>query len=215
MSDLYDNMAVAALAGELGAEDLAEWHGTVTGVLCAAPPAELTARLAPFASPGAAREAVVPADAGGDGDKVPVGAGSVPAATDDEDAAVVIDRTRAALGGETLAFEPLLLADVPLTERALALAAWCQGFLYGLATAQPDFAARLDDDGREIVDDFGAIALAVRGGDDVEEAESAYAELFEFVRVGVLLIFEHLRAARQGAGVAATTGPGNGHDQSA
>lgn len=197
--------AVASLAAQLDAEEIAEWHGSVTGCLCAVSGPALTAALAVLGPPG------------GDAD--------VDAALDDEpsprqsltaaDGERVVVATERALAGDGLQFEPLLLDEVPLTERALALGTWCQGFLYGLATALPGVTERLQGEAREAMHDFAELSLAVRGAEEAEEAESAYVELVEFVRVAVLLVFEELRATRRGksgAAIAASAADGSTDD---
>jgi uncharacterized protein len=96
-------------------------------------------------------------------------------------------------------FELLLPPDTqPLEARTAALAQWCQGFLYGLgAGAIPD-ASELPGDVGEIVRDFVEITRAGVDAEQGEESnEAAYAELVEFVRVGVQLLFEELAGARR------------------
>ena len=96
-------------------------------------------------------------------------------------------------------FELLLPEDAQsIDARTVALAEWCQGFLYGLgAGAIPD-ASELPGEVGEIVRDFAEIARAdVDARQGEESNESAYAELVEFVRVGVQLLFEELAAARR------------------
>ncbi len=103
-----------------------------------------------------------------------------------------------------LSFSPCLPSDdEPLADRAMALGAWCRGFTAGLATAAGDRGVmpRLDDsETSEIIADFTEIARAWAGIDDGEAgAEAAYAELVEYVRVGVQLVFEAMHDLR-GAG---------------
>jgi uncharacterized protein len=96
-------------------------------------------------------------------------------------------------------FELLLPEDEQsIDARTAALAEWCQGFLYGLgAGAIPD-AGGLPGEAGEIVRDFAEITRAGVDAQQGEELnESAYAELVEFVRVGVQLLFEDLAAARR------------------
>ena len=96
-------------------------------------------------------------------------------------------------------FELLLPPDdEPIAARTAALAQWCQGFLYGLgAGAIPDV-RQLPGDVGEIVRDFVEITRAgVDEGQGEESNENAYAELVEFVRVGVQLLFEELAGARR------------------
>jgi uncharacterized protein YgfB (UPF0149 family) len=103
-------------------------------------------------------------------------------------------------------FELLLPADEePIDVRTAALAQWCQGFLYGLGAGAITDATGLPGDAGEIVRDFTEISRA--GVDATQEAESneaAYAELVEFVRVGVQLLFEELGALRPPSAPAAT-----------
>jgi uncharacterized protein YgfB (UPF0149 family) len=107
--------------------------------------------------------------------------------------------TAAALLQPDMEFELLLPADEqPIDVRTAALAQWCQGFLYGLgAGAVPD-ASELPGDVGEIVRDFIEISRAgVDAAQGEESNEAAYAELVEFTRVGVQLLFEELAALRR------------------
>jgi len=111
----------------------------------------------------------------------------------------------AALSEGAMAFTLLLPPDErPLAERTEALGAWCTGFMEGLgeAAASPGARAALaGDTAREIIGDFAEIARATVGQAETEpEGEAAYAELVEFVRVSVQLMFEELHEARGAAG---------------
>jgi uncharacterized protein len=103
-----------------------------------------------------------------------------------------------ALEQPDMGFEPLLTSDAqPIDARTTALAEWCQGFLYGLGAGNIPDASRLPGEVGEIVRDFAEITRAgVDGAESEESNESAYAELVEFVRVGVQLLYEELSAAR-------------------
>ena len=104
--------------------------------------------------------------------------------------------TREAIDGPGLGFTPLLPDDErPMTERALALSQWCQGFLYGVGLAgtrdehlSPDAAEAL----RNLAE---LVQLDSDGAGNSEEDEEAYAELAEFVWVAAMLIYEE-RAPR-------------------
>lgn len=93
----------------------------------------------------------------------------------------------------------LLLPDdaEALDVRIEALAAWCRAFLYGLAeggVTEPD---RLPGDAAEAARDLSALAEAVSDAyAEEEQEERALAELEEYVRVGVQLIFEELHGRR-------------------
>ena len=93
--------------------------------------------------------------------------------------------------------------DAPIEERTRALSLWCNGFLYGLGTTGAADPARLSPDAGEVVRDLTEITRAgVDAADGVEENEAALAELVEFVRVGVQLVFEEAGRQRSSAPVA-------------
>lgn len=120
-----------------------------------------------------------------------------------------------ALRGEDMEFEALLPDDdIPLVTRAGGLSQWCQGFLYGFGTGQADRRAdRTVDQGadreadqeaverdelpgnvNEILNDLthiGRASVEIEG-DGNESEEEAYAEVVEYVRVGVQLIHDEL-----------------------
>jgi uncharacterized protein YgfB (UPF0149 family) len=99
-------------------------------------------------------------------------------------------------------FELLLPEDEqPLDARTAALALWCQGFLYGLGTSVVQDESGLPGDIGEIVRDLTEIThVAVDAEQTDESNESAYAELVEFVRVGVQLVFDELGPLRDQPG---------------
>jgi yecA family protein len=98
-------------------------------------------------------------------------------------------------------FKLLLMDDDdPLAERVEALAAWCQGFIYGLAAGGIKEGSELPEDTAELLKDMIEISRAGHDVDDtgVEESddnddEEAYMEIEEYVRMGVLLIYEELQ----------------------
>ena len=101
----------------------------------------------------------------------------------------------------TANFKLLLLDDDdPLPERVEALAAWCQGFIYGLAAGGIQEGSELPEDTAELLKDMIEISRAGHDVDDtgVEESdvnddEMAYMEIEEYVRMGVLLVYEELQ----------------------
>jgi uncharacterized protein YgfB (UPF0149 family) len=106
-----------------------------------------------------------------------------------------------------MSFQPLLPAEeASLEQRTEALAAWCQGFNYGLALAvriADADAALKGEPVAEIVHDFAELAQLGYAEDEIEgEGEVAWAELLEYVRVSVQLVFEELAAFRQQTGLA-------------
>lgn len=179
----FDTVADAlGLAGAPG--EPAQLHGRLCGLACV---------MGAEAGPPWVREAL---------------AGAAP----DETSQDLAQRTLDGLAGETLqAMDAgnlgwmLLLPedDESLTERAEGLSLWCRGFLHGLGTAEASHALADRPVTGEIVRDFSEIARAgysEQDGDDAEEAEAAYAELVEYVRVSVQLVFEDLHDLRQSAG---------------
>ena len=90
----------------------------------------------------------------------------------------------------------LLLPDdeETLALRAQALGHWCQGFMMGLKWAGVTEAKSLPGDLAEIMVDIAEISKV--GGDhlnETEEEEQSYAELVEYLRVGVMLFSEEFQ----------------------
>lgn len=178
----------AALAAAGWPVELAELHGGMSGVLCAggneAAEAWLDRRLAECDRRGV--------------DEVR------------EPLQALQAQTWRALAGTELEFEPLLPADDRrLGERIEALALWCHGFVAGLADAGVALDAageRRNEQIDEIVKDFLEISNVdsrIEADGDIDEADFSYAELTEFVRVAVQIVFEEL-GQRPGPGGAAT-----------
>ena len=110
--------------------------------------------------------------------------------------------TCTALTNGDMAFSLLLPPDEqPLACRAEGLADWCSGFMHGLGEAAGTRSSRDSLNGeltREIMDDFAEITRVTLGDDESDlEAEAAYTELVEFVRVSVQLVFDELYDVRQ------------------
>jgi uncharacterized protein YgfB (UPF0149 family) len=163
------------LSAQRSLTEAAEAHGTLAGCLCA---------LADFGFKDWLREIL------------PDGRAEAAAA---DTLYGLYTTTAAALEQTDMEFEPLLPSDEQSLEvRTAALALWCQGFLYGLGSGSILDAGGLPGDVGEVVRDFTEIT---RAGVDDEQGddsnEGAYAELVEFVRVGVQLGFEELAPARQ------------------
>lgn len=111
---------------------------------------------------------------------------------------MLFETARTTLNDCVLDFQLLLPDDdASMTLRADALGEWCQGFLSGLAEGGVRDIDALPGEAAEVVHDLARIAQA--GSFDIrddEEDESAYAELVEYVRVGVLLVQEELHPRR-------------------
>ncbi len=117
--------------------------------------------------------------------------------------AALVTATSGALSDGEMTFLPLLPPDDrPLPQRADALADWCAGFMHGLGEGAGAGGGARSLEGevsREVMHDFAEIARVTLGDDESDlEAEAAYAELVEYVRVGVQLMFEELHEVRQG-----------------
>ena len=155
--------------------DAAEAHGTLAGCLCATVAYRFEDWLLEILPDGTAGPETTEALRG------------------------VFQSTSAALGASDMEFALLLPEDEqPIDARANALGLWCQGFLYGLGASSINDATRLPGDVGEIVRDLTEIThVAVDSGESVESNEGAYAELVEFVRVGVQLLFDELSPLRE------------------
>lgn len=172
------------LEGARALTEVPEAHGTLVGALCAAGAYSLQDWF---------------------GEVFPEGL-----AGDAEDGMQQLHRwTLAALTAGDLQFAPLLPDDeAPVAARAQALGEFCQGFLYGLgSSALPDPEA-LPPQVAEVVRDIGAIThVGVDPDESEEDNEQAYAELVEFVRVGVQLLFDELADYRRPATGTVPDGP--------
>lgn len=87
--------------------------------------------------------------------------------------------------------------DQPLQLRTQALVEWCEGFLFGLGAGEIKDFAQLPDDVNEISHDLAEISRAYHEDETTEADEVAFAELVEYVRVGVLVVYEALQLTRE------------------
>lgn len=96
----------------------------------------------------------------------------------------------------------LLLPDdtTPLADRVEALGEWCHGFLNGFGMSRDTRTALLDDECEELIEDFSKICRVGVDEDSGEEDEEALVELVEYVRVGVVSLFESLQPVGAGSG---------------
>lgn len=103
--------------------------------------------------------------------------------------------TEARLAERESDFNPLLPGDeASFAERVGALADFCRGYVLGLVAGGIRDLNELPGDAREVVNDFLKIAEAETDGDGTEVEEQAFADLTEYVRVGVQLVYEELHA---------------------
>ena len=175
---LPDHDAVSDALRRLTSDlDAAEWHGQLCGMLCVEPAlreAEVLARLLPNPPEGEAAE--------------PLHA--------------LWTTTRAMLEGGDFDFRPLLPDDdARLESRVEALGHWAQGFLLGLDRMGVKDYGKLPGELPGIAEDLGRIAAAERYAlDDEEQAENAYMELVEYLRVAVQLFRAELKNRQTGEG---------------
>lgn len=157
--------------------DAAEAHGTLTGCLCATVAYRFEDWLL---------EILPEAASGSEADQL---------------LRELFRSTSVALDEAQMQFAPLLPQDdEPIDTRAAALGAWCQGFLYGLGTSSLTDASALPGDVGEVVRDLTEIThVAADSAESLESNEGAYAELVEFVRAGVQLLFDELEPLRREA----------------
>lgn len=91
-----------------------------------------------------------------------------------------------------LSYQMVLPGDhQPLYERLQALIAWVQSFLVGFGVNQTNLAG-LSADLREAIDDMVEIAKLDFAIDDEEDAERAYFEIVEYLRISAVLCFTEL-----------------------
>lgn len=104
-------------------------------------------------------------------------------------------KTLEELGDSELSFAPLLPDDdEELGSRVTALAEWCQGFLVGFGTAVRPQDMRVHSESiRETLQDIVHVSnVEAASGDTDESDETAYAELYEFLRMAVIHLFEEM-----------------------
>jgi len=175
---MHSSVAFADVAGALAvaasAVHAAEAHGCLCGALCLRPDYSLAEWLDEILPEPAAE-----ADA-------------------NEPFATLFEESVGVLARPDMEFEPLLPDDdVALAERVSALAAWCQGFLYGFGAAGTAAQVKLPETVTEVLGDLAQISHAgAVGSEETEVEEEAYAELVEFVRAAVQIAYEELGAAR-------------------
>ncbi|MCT2529249.1 UPF0149 family protein [SAR92 clade bacterium H921] len=90
-------------------------------------------------------------------------------------------------------FLPVLPDDeLPLTERLVAVGEWCTNYISGLGEGMgKEFDISMD--GKEALEDISAIGQISVDFEIEDDGERDYAELVEFIRIAVQLIFSDLR----------------------
>lgn len=91
-----------------------------------------------------------------------------------------------------LGFNLLLPNDhEALVERITSMSAWVNSFLVGFGVNQTNLTG-LSEDVREVIDDMVEIAKLDFAVDEDEEAERAYYEIVEYLRISAMLTFNEL-----------------------
>jgi len=169
----FDDVA-RTLSSGASAVHPAEAHGCLCGALC----------LRPDYSRADWLDEILPQDG--------------PAAAEDGPIATLFHESAGALSRPDMEFEPMLPDDdAPLESRVEALAAWCQGFLYGFGTAGTAARAVLPGAVSEVLADLAQLSQGgVPDPNEPEVEEDAYIELVEYLRAAVQLVYEELDALR-------------------
>ena len=108
----------------------------------------------------------------------------------------LFDVTLGQLNDPDLGLRLLLPNDEqPLSARAVALRHWVQGFLYGIGTGgvnQENLSEEVYDFLRDLLE---VAKLDFDTDEATNEDEAAFLEIIEFVRLGVLTVYEELNPA--------------------
>jgi len=89
-------------------------------------------------------------------------------------------------------FQPLLPDDeLPLAERLVAVGDWCSNYISGLGDGMGE-AFEVSADGKEALEDLAAIGQISVDFDSDDDGERDYAELVEYIRIAVQLVFSDL-----------------------
>lgn len=186
MTQPFDFEKIEQSLYRLGADiAAAEFHGTLCGILCSA-----SGKVDEWFM-----KSFPPADA------------SDALAQEAAQALVSLyQETMRQLNDPTCDFHLLLPDDESsMEQRTEALGEWCQGFLIGLGTVGITDYSTLPEEAAEVCQDMIEIARAASYDiDSGEEDEAAFADLEEYVRVGVLLVNEALQPNRQAPGTQPT-----------
>ena len=167
MTQSSSHAALSAALQQAGfTQDAAEYHGALCGALCTRPPQAVNPMT------------VLDGAEGGESAALLALRDAMAQALADSDGDV-----------------QLVLPDdeTQLAVRAQALGEWCEGFLFGLASDGRLNLKTVSPEVREVIEDFTQFTKAAfNEGDNAEIEEEAYAQLVEYVRVGLQMIFMEL-----------------------
>lgn len=170
--------------GSLDAAELAECHGLLCGLVCR----ESSPTAGDFLAQLAAMQLVVD-----------------PGKALNQALVEAWESTVAQFDDEDMGFALWLPDDEePLEDRTVALGRWCAGFLAGLGSGGQ--LESLSEEAREAIGDLQEIARAELAASPdqarrLEEEETAYAEIVEYVRVVALMMREDFRGPEQGEAI--------------
>jgi uncharacterized protein YgfB (UPF0149 family) len=118
-----------------------------------------------------------------------------------EEVTQLISHTLAQMHSAEFGLQLLLPDDaVSIAIRVEALSNWCHGFLNGYGVSENQNPAAESEACSEVLEDFTQICRLGLDEDDSED-EQSLLELTEYVRMGVILIFEELQPAFNGSEV--------------
>ena len=101
------------------------------------------------------------------------------------------DQVAESVSADDLSFSLLLPDDESsMSERANALSEWCAGFVSGLGVGGMGDKPPLENEGDEFFKDVIAISRMETNVDDDEETETDLFELVEYIRMGVIMLYQ-------------------------
>ena len=94
---------------------------------------------------------------------------------------------------EEMIFTPFLPDDkTSIIERSNSISEWCAGFISGLGIGGEGKKLDLDSEGDEVLQDIISISRMGSSDDEGDDSEAAYVEVVEYIRVGVIFIYQQL-----------------------
>jgi uncharacterized protein YgfB (UPF0149 family) len=112
--------------------------------------------------------------------------------------AALLQESAATLAEGQFEFELLLPdEDLPLALRTACLAAWADGYLRGLSRTAVELS--LTENAEEALRDVEAVAQVDPDVDDDDEAEGAFTEVCEHLRIAVAQLYAEFAGARAAA----------------
>ena len=99
---------------------------------------------------------------------------------------------------ENMTFTPLLPDDkVSIAERSNSISEWCAGFVSGLGIGRGENKLDLDSEGDEFLQDIISISRMGSSDEEGDDSEAAYFEVVEYIRVGVIFIYQQLHEIKK------------------